>query len=361
MGTWANKIVGYLLRPCYKHKWLLLACLIVTISYATMSVQGDSSPWSYGYAHVFFEHGWPMKYMTRMQPVEAWGNRWRMYSGIYDFEYTPLFLNIVFAIGLSLLFTHLWHLHRVRCKPWQFTLKELLLVTLVMSVILGAYAKLRQDYASAETYWSEMEEIGWSVSPDCGNLPWYLQPLGDLGIISDDDWDYQDVEWDPEFHYAIVDADMNRVLAEQLSQGKRLSFVRSVLVADPRLSDKGVELLCEWAPDCTDLTIMDCPKVTDQGVKYLTSHLTSLTGLSVEGATITDDAIRHIATLKGLEELAIDEDANSTTGKSMKYLRDLPRLKGLGIPKHWNLAEEDRAWLLRRKITVWYPADGRGM
>ena len=42
----------------------------------------------------------------------------------------------------------------------------------------------------------------------------------------------------------------------------------------------------------------------------------------------------------------------------MKYLRELPMLRDLYIPRHWILDEEDKEYLRNQEIDVYYSTEG---
>jgi len=344
--TWRYKTaIGFLLSPCLKHKRLLLACVILTMSYGMLSLR-DGTPDFHSQGLLFFEHGWPMKYLEREQPQTTWGSRWRMFSEVQRFESVPFALNLLFAMTLSFLATYLWHFHWVKSKSWRrFSLKELMLVVSALCVGLGSYAKLRQDYRNEKNYLKELEEF------DCfrngvggvGYIPWYLQPLRDVGIVNEEDWLPMLITWDS--GRSRSEPDVNQILADQVAAGRKLSFVDAVDIGDPQLNDQGLKLLCEWVPSCRFLMLSNgSMMITDKGIAYLADNLGDLRELYLHRMTsVSPEIIRQIAAIKSLEVLGIDVPKTLTvlgtdspnafiSTESLKLLSTLPNLRILSIP-----------------------------
>jgi len=233
----------------------------------------------------------------------------------------------------------------VRSKSWRrFSLKELMLVVSALCVGLGSYAKLRQDYRNEKNYLKELEEF------DCfrngvggvGYIPWYLQPLRDVGIVNEEDWLPMLITWDN--GRPRSEQDVNQILADQVATGRKLSFVDAVEIWGPQLNDQGLKMLCEWVPSCRFLMLFDDPMITDKGIAYLADNLGDLRELHLyEMTSVSPEIIRQIAAIKSLEVLSIDVPKTLTvlgtdspnafiSTESLKLLSTLPNLKNLWIP-----------------------------
>ena len=354
-----TKTLGHLVRPLSRHRWVFLACLVATVAYAVLSLRHGSTE-AYGHGFLFYDHGWPNEYLEREVAETVWAGRWRLFTGVDEFLWLPLMVNLAVALGLSSLLTYLWSFHRRHHRPWQFSLKELLLTTLVVSLTLGLYFKLRNDYDEEVACLEELESVGFSPRYSSGYIPWYLQPVRDLGLTDDEDWSYRGVEWSYELDPIAQAEDINQQLAAQISEKRHMSFLRSVVIDDPRLTDHSLELLCRWAPNCKDLDIMNCPKVTDEGIASVASRLTELKSLNIEGMAVNDAMIRHIATMEKLESLRLNDLSKASGKEYLKRLLKLPRLQLLAIPQCWSPDDWNQECIVqqihvgRREITVWY-------
>jgi hypothetical protein len=172
--------------PRFKHKYFLIASVTATLLYGVLSLRDYVG--AYGRGLVTFVHGWPMAYLTRIQLESTFGARWKLFSGIEEFQFLPLLFDIAFNLCLGLFIAIIWQLHCRSQKFWQFSLKKLLLVTSVLGMTAGAYAYLRRQYVEEDVLLIQMERDGWSLRIADGYLPWYLQPLRDLRIVDEKDW-----------------------------------------------------------------------------------------------------------------------------------------------------------------------------
>lgn len=348
MWNCAYQMLCLPMRACYLRKWFLLACLSATVIYGAVSLSYAHGTSSRGPKRVnYFGHGWPFEYACR-QSTESW---WRIDSGIYEFRYVAFLADMAIAFAFSLFLTCLWHRHCVRYKPWQFSTREMLTATLIVSLLFGTFAKSRSDFERNAARLSELREVGWGVflSGDC--LPWYYRPLRDIGVTSEDDWDLQGIDWVSSWNRGD-ERNINEVLSDLSS--RPLSFVAHVSIVDRQLTDEGVESLCRWAPDCPTLYLVGCPNVTDRGIASITSHLPHLSALEVYGAQITDESVQGFAQMRSLEWLKFNDMRHSTRSSGIKSLLALPRLRKLGIPSHWSIGEDVQKTLKRRGIETTY-------
>jgi len=360
----ATRLTGHVLWIWYSHKWFLLVCLGLTAAYGVASVVKEVECYEYlgpnGVPSTYFEHGWPMEYVSRYadwETGETRGSRWRIYSGVHEFKYRPFLTNLSVALGLSLFLTHLWFFHCARHKPWQFSLRELLAAMLLVSLVPGVYLKHRSDFDRESAYLAELYEMGWALYPDRYGLPWYYRPLRDLGIAHEEDWALQQLSWT----YRERDPDaknINEILS--VLSSRPLSYVESVVIGDSELSDRGVMSLCEWAQNCSDLHVdnLNGPDdardtgLSDREVAYIANRLPHLRRLAIWGAQITDEGVRSMATMRRLESLSIEDTWCRTTNPGLRPLVDLPRLEWLRIPDHWRIDDATDQEAARRGIEI---------
>ena len=337
-------------RACWRHKWMLLACLLGTIAYALFSLEADC-PLPLPAQDTVFWHGWPAVYMIRVSPFEPgtwYGSRWHIYRDIREFYFTAFLGDIAVAVGISLAVTFLWYLHCRNKRPWQFSIREALLGFLIVGVVLSGFEMLRQEYDQETQFLRELETRGWLLRYCADSLPWYLRPLNDLDVISEDDWNYWEIEWCPEDH-KIDAGNINEILAELASSHPSLSLVHSVNIFDPSLNDQGVESLCKVAPYCTQLYLGDrLPEVTDRSVASIASHLRSLNVWSLRGAKISDEAVRCMAAMRSLNELYFDDKWKTTSGTGLNALLKLPYMHSLAVPEHWIATDEEKMAIMRQ-------------
>ena len=142
----------------------------------------------------------------------------------------------------------------------MISVKEVLIMLLVLSITFGAFKRLRYKYDKEMAFLAALERTGWEIHCSGDGLPWYLRPLNDLGIISAADWSYQGIEWSalPSSNPEKGDGNINNVLAKLASEKAPLSFVHYAFISDSKLNNDGLQSLCKLVPYCTDLYLGDC-------------------------------------------------------------------------------------------------------
>jgi hypothetical protein len=279
--------------------------------------------------------------------------RWRLKEGVREFSLTHFIFDLSVAASVSITATLLWSQHCRKRRPFQTSLRELLAVVTLASMALAAFKWHQRNYASEEEFLASLGDQGMDTRFTSDPLPWYLLPLRDIGVIDEEDWVYFGIAWEPSTSDE-AGVDVNRALTRWTAQRTRLAFVRSAAIADQTLNDDGIDVLCKWAPKCTSLDITGCPQITDRGVGCVVADLPWLRGFGIAGTRITNRGIRALSHLPRLEEVSIDDIAQTTTGEAIHDLLELPELRSLGIPRHWDIAESDKDVLRKRRISVWY-------
>ena len=346
---------------------------MTAIAYTLVSPESVYPPPNSG-RNIVYEHGWPNVYLIRVsdlgweknssgQSGPIWSKNsalWFIYEGIQYFYIWPLLVNIVIALGLSLLVVCLWHLHCViNRKPWLFSTKEMLAVSIVLCIAFAALKTFRHKHDNEIAFLAELERAGWRAGWTNDDLPWYLRPLKELGIIKEEDYEYRGASWPGGWaenlstaeEFAEETENINNILTNLASKQSRLWFVRDVSIADQRLDERGVQALCKLFPNCTTLYIggyENClPRITDREIVYLTSHLKNLQSLTIYDANLTDASVRHFAAMHKLRELAFDDKWKTTTNTSLKSLLALPYIHFLGVPAHWTVTKEEKEIIMR--------------
>lgn len=324
---------------CLSHKWCLSACLCLMLTYGVGSIASET----HGPPPNYFAYGWPLEYAWQ----ESHHGGWYLFSAVYDFRLKPFVFDLLLALVSSTFFTHLWHYHRLRHKGWQFSVREMLALVFVVSLLTGTYTSLRLRFERDNQHLSELDGAGWGVYM-CGTyLPWYVRPIRDIGLTSEDDWTIYGVEWNSDLR-RTDGGNINQSLCRLSSQP--LTFVDYVAITDPELDDDGIRFLCNWASNCPCIRLVGCANVSDVGIAYMVDHLTNLRELELRGTRITDCGIQAIGSLRQLECLSVTDLHSATTVRSLHNLLTLPRLKQLEVPCHWKIDGDSQEELKRRQI-----------
>lgn len=353
----------------YARKWCLFALLLVTVAYGVGSVADRHARTVYGnLPGDDIRHGWPVECIFRSSTDALWAElqgRWQPFAGIYKVEYGLLLFDLGVAAGLSLLLTHFWHYHCTRRGQWQFSLKELFVVSIVLSIALGFYVKQRSDFDRETAYLAKLEQEDWwnckttpILDSSChyeNSLPWFFRPLRDLGITRDEDWDKFDLGWNAYRRYTAP-KNVNNVLKGMAPRPITFSFIEGIYINDPQLNDEGIAALCAWAPDCATLNLYVSrwreSTVTDGGIACIAESMRHLRSFTLNGGSLTDAGVRNIATMKCLENLEVDDPRCTTTNAALPDLLKLPRLDSLRVPSHWAIDAATKAEAARRGIDL---------
>jgi hypothetical protein len=340
----------------YSHKWLFLLISIPLLTYAILSPEADNSQ------ATDFEQGWPMVYVSRTsdgKPETQWGSFLRIYKDVNGFYAEALLLDLLFVISVTYIICWLWHLHCATLKPWQFSLKEALIVMVLCFLCFSALKYFQNAREADINFLWEIGDQGFSPDSCVDAVPWVLRPLRDVGIIQELDWEYPGFVWDPETEknksYFIAPKTINEALDSLATQYGPRPFIHSVLISDPQLNINGVKALCKLVPNCTMLFLgNDSPNITDEEISYITSHLKNLHTLSLHGTKLTDESVKSLSTLRKVRDLSFDDRYKTTTNEGLKSLLALPRILNLGIPIHWQATENEKMIIRNQRTSVYF-------
>lgn len=318
------------------------------------------------------DHGWPCTWLVR-NGLHDDEDLWTITADVCRFDGLALAANLL--VGLTILAPLAaaveWRRRR-RLRIWQFTLADLLLVTLIAGGITAWYATQRREFARV-AFVARQGEVGWEAEPAFPE--WLREAIGDerlskLGIMRPAIIEFDLPGVDP-----ARDADMAAIRAivdyypEQLRlvvpryQAAKATERRPFLGGDylrslPRLRNLVLERMDDEVLSCLDgcrdlrtLIIKDDKaKLSPAGAAWLgglrhlrqlrasrrclgdagTAALGSLSRLEVlvlDGAGDTD--VGHFAGLRNLRVLELDHATITDTGLAL--LAGFRRLERLSI------------------------------
>lgn len=122
-------------------------------------------------------------------------------------------------------------------------------------------------------------------------------------------------------------------------QSRDLPRPRGLVFADLPITDESLEALGVF-PDLTSLHILNCPRVTEEGLKHLES-LSKLRRLDIRGTPITDRGLGRLSGLRKLRELAIKP--NAVTEAGLLQLKEMNELEWLSLGDSAVTSESVRA------------------
>lgn len=339
--------------PLRRHRWMLVGCLLLFVGYGVFSLRNDDPAGIFGPINGYnYEQGWPWLYMSRnipdSPPGPGWMGRVNLANGIQQIQGWPLLANLAVAVGLSLAVTCLWWLHCRKGKPWQVSLRELMLLALVFSVAAGGYVRMRDIYQEEFAYLKSLEKQGWSLSSTSENIPWYLQPLRDLNLIASKDWQHHSLSW------TSWSGQTNRTLSQQVATGQRLSsFVSTVSITDPKCDDEALDLLGQWIPHCESVSLYRGSNITEDGIRRLGAGMPRLRSLLINMLEAEDELVAAFGEMKNLEDLTLYELGGlASQPSSLAPLRQLKYLKSVEFPEEWEFSSEDNAYFQQVGVRI---------
>lgn len=232
-------------------------------------------------------------------------------------------------------------------RRWfQFRLRTLLIIVLVLSLPLSWFAWKMEKARRQRTTIIEIESLGGRVIYDwqADLHHWDAMQRPDHSwqrrLFGDDfcDQAYSATLRGPEFFDSRLDLLKGldglkwvivrdaRVMGSGLASLRGIACLEGVSVDNCPLTDDGLKHLQE----CSDLECVCLRKteISGDGLKYL-AGLTSLRRLWLDDCRITDAGLRHLEPLFCLEELWLDNTLISDDG--LTYVKGLPNLKYLKI------------------------------
>lgn len=157
-------------------------------------------------------------------------------------------------------------------------------------------------------------------SPTLPGPEWLRRRIGDEYFVN-----VAEAFFDKPSHRVLSDAMFHEFSGTIRSQN--LPRPRGLVFADVRITDAALKELSTF-PNLTSLHIINCPGVTDEGLKHL-EPLTKLRRLDLRGSSITDQGLARLSNLKELRELSLLR--TSVTDGGLVHLENLTNLEWLAL------------------------------
>lgn len=228
-----------------------------------------------------------------------------------------------------------------RMQPLRFSLRVLLVLVAAFAILLAIGGKRmfdarkqRQLITLIQSYGGEnhhdlnfMNGLERTIrfpnmefSPTLPGPDWLRTRIGDEYFVS-----VAEAFFDKPSH-RILDDTMFLEFASSV-RTQDLPRPRGLVFADLPITDAGLGGLSTF-PDLTSLHILNCPNVTDEGLKRI-EPLSKLRRLDLGGSGITDRGLTRLSNLKELRELSLRRTAITDDGLS--HLGDLVSLEWLSL------------------------------
>ena len=226
-------------------------------------------------------------------------------------------------------------------RRFRFSLRVLFVLVAILAVLLGIGSrrvldarKQRQLITLIQSYGGENHhELNFKGGPErtirfsnmefSPALPgpdWLRRWLGDEYFVS-----VAEAFFNKPSHRVLDDESFRKFTSA--IRFKNLPRPTGLFFSDLPLTDTALDELTTF-PDLTSLHIVDCPEVTDAGLKRVES-LQKLRRLDLRGSSITDDGLSRLADLKELRELCLKRTAVSDDG--LVHLKQLKNLEWLAL------------------------------
>ncbi len=320
-----------------------MAVLLATAAYSVFSLRDYVDGKYSGRAGAIYVYGWPQVFLERSISHPGPSSRFSILEGVNRFNPLSFLFNLLFVACLSLLSTWLWHVHCLNHRFWQFSLKEVFIITTAFCLGVGSYSWLRHNYVEEEHLLAELQNDGWSLRYTDDYLPWYLQPLHDFGIIDADKWTHFELVW--ETNSLEEDSGLAELLKKYASNHYRFSYVASVTIEDPSLDDENLRQLCTLIPNCRSLDLIRCSQITRGGLERLGNDLPRLKELGFRNTLVTEELMKGITTIGAMEVLEIDGECPFCRPGWTRQLSALKHLRTLRIPTECLEANSDKEYL----------------
>ena len=193
-----------------------------------------------------------------------------------------------------------------RRRWFQFSVRGLLALTVVVAVAALLYAKRDRDLADATA--AEYVQIADPTYSDDGALiglnfcKWRVSTVGGSKYVRAGDADLADLP--------------------------RLRQLKQITLCGSQVTDEALRIVCQI--DGLEYLVSEHAQVTDEGLRHI-GRLRSLRVLDLTGARITDAGLAHIAHLPQLATLRLDDTA--ITDRAVSHLRSMPALSRLSLSR----------------------------
>lgn len=370
----ARQWLATLFTPLWRWKWLLLGCLIVSVSYGLCSVADELLQFNFFGGNftasgsppsspILIQQGWPLVYLQRTSDQDVAYRCWPIWRDVQSLHADRLALNLAVALGVSLALTYLaaWRLDR-----WQFRLGDVLVATLLLGGVLGHSLHVEANYQADKSDLERLTRHHFDSDQFLASPRWYLRPYRDLGLLSDgaaipfDVECYADCGWD-EVKCRKLNA--NRLLIREVSNGRRLRRpLYELSITDMSLTDRGVAALVRWAPSCEKLKLFPSDSFSDQSTALIAAAWPRLKEARLGSPQLTTASLQSLSQLRQAEKLAICDCSREVKPDDLQILARLPNLKLLGLPQFLldQLTPEQQAEWKRRGVIL-HPAEYIGL
>jgi len=215
-------------------------------------------------------------------------------------------------------------------RPFQFSLRTLLIVFTIAGLALGGYARSwkrhRDQRAAAELLKSKFDTPGYAVRP-YGGISQLSVACTDKSSLTDDNLLDLLLFEKTGRKVACVQLIGSRITDEGLRNIVHLRSLKELMFKDMPIGDRGLAYVAQL-PELRILRIEGPNAVTDEGLETLTKT-PFLKTLGLVRMEITDDGLKHVANMTELEALSLTKVKITDAG--LDHLRNLKRLKRLKI------------------------------
>ena len=316
-------------RPWYRpHRSTYVVLTLTAIVLVLLIVPGELAE-MHSPGAVVVRHGWPWEFYAHraVSPVNPfWASRapwrttegWRFSPAIAPFRLSVLALDtlvgaMIFAVVGSIY--ECWR--RRRYRPWQFSLREVFAVTLVVAAI-GSWYRVNRNRADRE---QEIDEICQSHSAAarayfsygyCGPV-WLSRLVGE---------EYLDLQ--------LRITELHATFAESLD-GVRPYLAELVFLNEADLSgcsvrDADLDVVAEL-PRLRILSLAS-DRLSNAALSYLAKSQ-SVEELDLNSTNVTDEGLKRLARLPRLRELNLED--TGVTGNGLRYLHAIGSLEVLTV------------------------------
>jgi Leucine-rich repeat (LRR) protein len=219
-------------------------------------------------------------------------------------------------------------------RPWQFSLRALLVLPVLLAVPLGCIVSERRRAARGEAAAVEIERLGGEACAYPNPHPtwerllgrFFLAPLTGIFLrelpVSDDDLHVLDEL--PEVN--LLHLSKTNISGAGLAHLRCLGNLGYLNVADTQVTDYAVTAL----ESATELQVLhlEHTSVGDSALAHL-RPLRKLTRLELAGTHVSDAGLAHLTALQDLESLNLY--GTQITDAGLVHLKDLRRLRFLSL------------------------------
>jgi hypothetical protein len=329
-------------RPWYRlHVSTLLVLLLAAGLLVLTVVPGDFEDMVFFDSGAFFadqgrvEHGWPGVYLRRVTVYPSSGpprpelgipwlaeEAWELSGEQCEFWPATLALDVAAALAiLAALGTAVEWRRRRHHRAWQFSLGEILLLTLFIAGALG---------------WWQYNRLCLQRERELGSIAY-----PEFAIVAEGQFDYRGPIWLRRLAGAGNLTAFHRVtglylgcaaleddnLRHHVQRIRALTCLESLWIDSLHVTNDGLAHVAQL-PQLRELSL-STPLVTNAGLTHLQA-LPRLEGLYLQGTAVTDDGMKHLSGLTNLRWLSLKGTAVSESG--LTHISKLKSLEFVVLP-----------------------------